>query len=166
MKKCLLICFVLATEILAAQPVLKLYGYSQEVIPGNIPVVPDENGGIKPKRAVVNTQYYIYVQADSAVQVQLVEVWLAGQWDTVSSQSVVATPVIVSYPEKKTLVPVTRKKVLQLNPGDILTGVMKPSAALQKLMKANALVVAYLWKGKKYYAALKKLVVLPVMHGI
>lgn len=162
----LLACLAIS-GMLAAQPVVKLYGYSQEYTPGNIPVnVPDENGNKQPRRSFVTTNYYIYVSVDTKTDIQLQEVWVGGKWDTVISQQVVATPVVVSYPVKKTLVASTKQKVLQLNKGDSVTRVITPSVSLKKMMKGNELIVAYLWKGKKYYAALRKLSVLPVLHGI
>jgi hypothetical protein len=164
MKRCFLIGFLLMGVLAFAQPTLKLYGYSQITTPGTIRVDIPENGGQQTKAPLFFTNYYIFIGTASSITIQPKEIWVEGKWRKVSSLEVVITP-FISGPKKEVLVPSTKLKVRQLNTGDTLSNV-KPSAALIKMMKNNELIISYIWKGKKYYAALKKLTVLEKIHGV
>lgn len=73
---------------------------------------------------------------------------------------------MTEHPEKKQLVGATKLTVHLLNPGDTLLKPPLLTGSLKKLMKENELVLAYVWKGKKYYAALKKLTELEPVQGL
>jgi hypothetical protein len=164
MKRCLLIWFLLMSTVAFTQPSLKLYGYSQTTTPGTIRVdVPEEGGGTT-KAPLFFTHYYVFLSMSQSTSIQVKEIWVDGKWRKIGNQETVTTPFFSGGPERKLLVAATKLKVKQLNVGDTLDTI-KPSSTLKKLMKNNELIVAYTWKGKKYYLALKKLTVLPKIHA-
>ena len=164
MKRCLLICFLLIDVAAFAQPSLKLYGYSQVTTPGMIRVEEPENGGVKTKAPLFFTNYYIFIASAKSVNIQPLEIWVDGKWRKTGNLETVTTPYYSGGPERKLLVARTKLKVKKLNTGDTLS-TLKPSATLRKMMKDNELILSYSWKGKKYYAALKKLTVLEKIHA-
>lgn len=151
----------------AAQPRLKVYGYSQVFTPGMIPAedARDDNGEKKIKMPRFITNYFIFIETDSSIKIEPYEIWIGNKWDTVAGLSVVARPVMSEYPEKKELVPIGKGRVIQLSVGDTLRRGVSRSVAVKTMMKENELIIGYRWKGKKYYARLKKLVELPPVHG-
>jgi len=149
----------------AAQPSVKLYGYSQVSTPGMVPQrdIPNENGGTVKTRIYDSIiSFFIYTRASVAIRPS--QVYLNGKWQSATSLAISSTPVKSEQPVKKTLVPSTKLKVLQLLPGDLVSN-MTISSSLKKMMAVNELIVAYTWKGKKYYVPLKKITVLQPIHA-
>lgn len=166
MKTIIIISSLIISQAAFAQLNVKLYGYSQEVTPGMVPQrdIPDENnGGRVLKTPAVTTFYYVYTR--TSVLIQPDEIWIGGKWHVATTKLVKATPVVTEYPAKKTLVPFTKLKVQLIERGDTLTNTAFITPALKKMMTANELIISYTWKGKKNYAALKKLTVLETIHG-
>lgn len=168
MKGSLLAVFILTSIFCFSQPSVKVYGYSQNFVPGMVKQndVPDENGGQPAASPRVHTNFYIYISTASTVSISPAAIWIAGKWDTITGLQVVKTPVINEVPAKKQLVAATTKIVRQVSIGDTLRKPIILSSGLRKKINENELVIIYIWKGKKYYAALKKLVVLDPVHGI
>jgi transcription antitermination factor NusG len=168
MKRSLLIISFFASQAILAQPAVKLYAFSQMFTPGMVPSedAPDENGGKRVKGPRTVTNYYIFIAADTSIKIQAREIWIDGKWDTIASLQTVVTPFISEYPRKTTLVPATKNKVQQVNIGEPLKRTVVQTALLKKMMKENEVIVAYIWKGKKYYLSLKKLTVLEIIHGV
>ena len=166
MKTIIIITSLIISQAVFAQPNVKLYGYSQEITPGMVPQrgIPDEsNGGRVIKTPAVTTYYYVYTRA--SVFIQPDEIWIGGKWHIATSKLIKEMPVVTESPVKKTLVPFTKLKVLQVEQGDTLTSIPFITPVLKKMMTTNELIVSYTWKGKKNYAALKKLSVLETIHG-
>lgn len=164
MKRCLLIWFLFMGTVAFSQPSLRLYGFSQTTTPGIIRVDVPEEGGERTKAPLFFTHYYVFLSMGQSTSIQAKEIWVDGKWRKISSQETIITPYYSDGPERKVLVASTKLKVKQLNVGDTLDTI-RPSATLKKLMMNNELIVAYAWKGKKYYVALKKLTVLPKIHA-
>lgn len=166
MKKVLVVAAVMISQLAFSQPRVKLYGYSRDFLPGMAPQrdIPGEDGGQSIKRPSVITEYYIFTSSTAVIQPK--EIWLAGNWYSVSNSVAQATPVLVNDAEKKQLVPATTQKVLRIERGDTINTAIKTTPALQKMTAANELIISYLWKGKKYYTAIKKLVVLEPLHAM
>lgn len=168
MKGSLLLAALLSAIFANAQPAVKIYGYSQEFVPGMIRQddIPDENTGEKVKYPRTRIMYHIYISTSASVTILPAQIWIGGKWDTISSNQIVTTPVTAEYPEKKILVPATKHTVRQLSIGDTLRKPVTLTASLKKMMKQNEVIIAYKWKGKKYFAVLKKLTVLAAVHGV
>lgn len=127
---------------------------------------PDENGGQPIASPRFVTTYYIYTACSPITVISPIAIWIGGKWDTITSASIVKTPVMIEVPENKQLVPATKLAVKQIAIGDSLRKPMFISPGLQKMMKENEVLIYYIWKGKKYYLKLKKLVVLDPVHGV
>ena len=154
--------------IACAQPKIIINAYSQQFTPGTIPTrdVVGENADDFIKHPAVITNYLIYVEVDTAMQITPSAVWVGGKWDTVAAKNIIKTPFITEYPSKKTLVPATSKKVYEIILGDTLKQAIVPTAKVKKQMIDHELIFAYWWNGKRYFAALKKLTVLEPLEGM
>ncbi|HMW67205.1 MAG TPA: hypothetical protein PK695_13095 [Chitinophagaceae bacterium] len=154
--------------IACAQPKIIIHAYSQQFTPGTIPTrdVVGENADDFIKHPAVITNYLIYVEVDTAMQITPSAVWVGGKWDTVAAKNIIKTPFITEYPSKKTLVPATSKQVYEIILGDTLKQAIVPTAKVKKQMIDHELIFAYWWNGKRYFAALKKLTVLEPLEGM
>lgn len=135
----------------------KLYGYKQEVMPGNIRA--DENGRqIRPK---TRFNYFIYLA--SSTKVIPSEIWIHGKAFSVNVAAVDKTPVeyeSTSSQKPVVLVPKTNRKVLQLSPHNEIS---QPSTKGKTLSAKNELVVIYKGSGKTYYKTLPKFTMLEML---
>jgi hypothetical protein len=167
MKRGFLIYCILISQLVFAQPVTKIYGYSQSFTPG---IVPQRDIAEKPGTAnrkshtIIN--YYIYIKLAGPVPVQLQQIWIKDRWYKIISSPQVKTPVYTDQPGKKLLVPLTGYKVLQVKLGDTLTTIVTPSSAVRKMTNNSELVLVYKWKGNIYYSQLKQVTVLERVQGI
>jgi hypothetical protein len=167
MKRSFLIYGLLISQLVIAQPVTKVYAYSQAFTPG---IVPQREIAEEPGKAVQKSHtkinYYIYIKLGSSVTVQPKQIWIMGKWFKIIHSSQVKTPIYAEGPGKKLLVPSTGYKVLQVQPGDTLQSAGKISTALKKMMSSSELILAYSYKGMTYYSAVKKITVLDRVQGI
>lgn len=167
MKNSFLAVFLLLGQAMPAQPVVKVYAYSQVITPGIVRQrdIPVENGSAPASKASAATHYYIYAVVSPAVSLQPRQVWIQGQWYTIGGSTIEKTPVQIEVPAPRVLVPATRQKVIQVEPGDSLPVIKKPSSALVKMMKQSELIFSYQWKGKLYYTPVTKITVLEKVHA-
>ncbi|HEV8284708.1 MAG TPA: hypothetical protein VGQ09_10370 [Chitinophagaceae bacterium] len=163
MKKNLLFFIALTIGLnLFSQPVIKIFGFEQESLPGTIPVgVKDENGN-PVKKAATPKNYFIFLSFKKKYSVTPIQMFIRGKAFTIQSTSIEKTPVayinntIHDNAEKTILVPQTSDKVIKLQ--IIETPKQeKKTAYIQNLTGKNDLVIAYLWNKKKYFITLKKL---------
>ena len=168
MKWSFLVISFTSALIACAQPKIIIHAYSQQFTPGTIPTrdVVGENADDFIKHPAVITNYLIYVEVDTAMQITPSAVWVGGKWDTVAAKNIIKTPFITEYPSKKTLVPATSKQVYEIILGDTLKQAIVPTAKVKKQMIDHELIFAYWWNGKRYFAALKKLTVLGPLEGM
>lgn len=168
MKWSFLVISFTSALIACAQPKIIIHAYSQQFTPGTIPTrdVVGENADDFIKHPTVITNYLIYVEVDTAMQITPSAVWVGGKWDTVAAKNIIKTPFITEYPSKKTLVPATSKQVYEIILGDTLKQAIVPTAKVKKQMIDHELIFAYWWNGKRYFAALKKLTVLEPLEGM
>ncbi|MBM3415673.1 MAG: hypothetical protein FJY20_04325 [Bacteroidetes bacterium] len=168
MKNFLIISALLSAGSIAAQPVIKLYAYSQVDTPGIVPQrdIPAEDGAAPVKKPAAVISYYIYASLSRIAAVQFSRIWIKGQWYKIRTTAAVTTPVITDQPVVKTLVPATRQKVVQVQQGDSLIAPQKSFAALKKMMSNSKLILAYTWKSKTWYIPVKKITELEPMHAL
>jgi hypothetical protein len=166
MKSSLAIFFTLLVHPVFSQPVIKLYGYSQEIYYGIVPQrdIPSEDGEVTPKRANSTINFYLYVAVNASTKITPLKIFIKDQWYEASNSKQVKTPVTIEMPSRKTLVAGTKMKVLQFQKADSVT-VSKPSSSLKKMMKGSEMILCYSWKGRVYYAALKKITILEPVHA-
>jgi hypothetical protein len=163
MKSLFLICSLFFFGSACAQPLVKIYGFSQLFTPGMIPTdMNDEKG--RAKRPRTNTNYYIYLSLPAKETIKVNEMRIGQQWYKLLGATSVKTPVYIEQPVKKLVVAATLNKVLELQKGD-------SSATVRNLLLtkdlANAeLIVSYTWKGKTFYISKQKITVLEPVHGL
>jgi len=161
MKKNLL--FFIAFTIglnLFSQPPIKVFAFEQENLPGAKPAgIKDENGNLV-KKAAAKKNYFIFLSFDKAYSLAPAQIFIRNTAFTTKTTVVRKTPVqyinnnIPAKPEKITLVPATKNKVLELQLDETP---LEMTNATQKLTDKNDVVIVYLWKNKKYFLTVKKL---------
>jgi len=163
MKKNLL--FFIAFTIglnLFSQPPIKVFAFEQENLPGAKPAgIKDENGNLI-KKAAAKKNYFIFLSFKNTYSVSPVQIFIRDKSFNIQTTITRTTPVeytnnnIPNKPEKITLVPQTSNKVLELKVNELPVQ-DKKTEAVQKLADKNDVVIAYLWKKKKYFITVKKL---------
>lgn len=146
-------------------PIIKVHAYSQAITRGIDPGkgVINENGTEERQHVKPGIQYLIYLEQPGTASIKPELIWIHGVGYSINSVIVTKTPVVLENQEvygeskKNILVQKTSNKVIQL----ILTGISDPPAnrpaTVKKLIAASDLVVSYFWKGKRYYAGVKKI---------
>ncbi len=167
MKNFLLVGILFFQWQATAQPPVQLYVYAQVFTPGIVPGrdIPSENGNSVVNRPSVNTQYYIYAAIAVSVSILPEKIWISGQWYNIKSSAIVKTPVKTALPDTVQLVPVLQHKVMQLEPGDPAPAIRRPYASLARMIRNDAFILRYVWKGKVYYRSLAKIYVLDPVHA-
>ena len=141
---------------------VRLYGYSQIVIPGVAPRdIIMEGGQQIPVERKQRKNTWVYLTFPSNVPLKQCELYINGKKYNIEAQFITKTPVtytdynIPAFPKTIEMVPTTPDKVLQL----ILTKELsfKPNSRLSKLLKEHEVVVSYILHGKKYYTTVTKL---------
>ena len=163
MKKILLFSIgFIAGLTLFSQPVVKIFAYEQDNLPGTRPAgVIDENG--KPmKKAAPKKNYFIYLSFKNTCNITPVQIFIRGKSFTIDRTIIAKAPVeytdntIPNNPEKTTLVPATNNKVLEI-PIAEPSAQQKKTTQVQKLTAKNDVVIAYTWNKKKYFVVLKEI---------
>ena len=163
-RNLILLIALLAGVWVYSQPTLKLYGYKQVIFPGTVPVRISEDGNqsaqVAPK---ARNNFFLYLAYPKSESIQPLQLWIRKKAYSVKVETIAKTPVehvnrnIPARPVTTVLVPKTTQKVMFLNPKELTGKPVTPSAAAQKLIDTSELVLAYKWKGKTYYKALKEL---------
>lgn len=168
MKKALFIITALAISLLIFgqhYKGVKLYAYSQIVIPGVAPRdVITESGNQLPIERKQRKNTWIYLTYPVNIDLKQCELYINGSRYNFQAEYVVKTPVtytdynIPDFPKTIELVPKSENKVLRLTPLQQVSS--KPSTHLKKLLKENDVIVSYIVKGRKYYSVVKNFTVI------
>ena len=137
-----------------AQNGVRVYGFSQESLPGIIPKGTTESGG--PVKKEIVPEYLIYLSSTSAGALP-VEVYIKGKPYSIKTTTAVRTPVVQKNNVGKsvTLVPAATGTVRQLTLTHYTPG--KVFSRAKAKARIYDLVVVYRLKGTYYSATLKKL---------
>jgi hypothetical protein len=163
MKKKLLffVLFIIGIAV-NGQPAIKVFAFEQENLPGMKPAgVKDENGN-PIKKAAARKNYFIFLSYKKIYTVTPVYIFIKDSSFGVQIADVKKTPVeytnntIPNKPEKKILVPKTGNKVIQVKLTET-PELKNKDIHIQKLTKANDVVIAYVWNKRKYFITLKKI---------
>ena len=161
-KKLSLFILLMLSLNLFSQPTIRVFAFEQENLPGTRPSgVTDENGN-PVQKAAAKKNYFIFLSFNKAYSIAPAQIFIRGRAFTIKTTMVKKTPVqyinnnIPAKPEKITLVPATKNKVLELQLNETPAG-NKKTTDIQKLTDKNEVVIVYLWKNKKYFLTLKKL---------
>lgn len=158
MKKSFLAITLMIGSYSYCQPAIKLYGYSQVFTPG---MVLERQPGDPPHKAAIS--FYLYAASPNTVNIRPSEIWLKGERFQVKEAPVVKTP--IHSQTNNLLVPKSTLKVQELKYEKKLPALKSTPTWLKKLLRENELVLAYYWKGKKYYKGLKKIKELETVIG-
>lgn len=151
MKEKLLVASLLAGFYSLAQPPIQLYGYSQLSTPG---MVTDKKAANKTGKSWdAALDYFFYLSHDRSLQIRPAEIWIKGKRFAVTESKAVPSPVY--SPGNQLLIAKSSSKVVELKHDSPLPALPSPPVWLKKMISQNELVLAYKWKGKKYYKALK-----------
>jgi hypothetical protein len=170
-KKLVVFTFLITSVIIHGQPTVKIFAFEQQSHPGTVPAaVKDENGN-PIQKAAAKTNYFIFLSFKKNYVIKPVQIFIKGfsfAMDTVTE--VEKTPVeytnrtIPDNPHKTTLVPKTSNKVIKIDPTESVEPV-ENGAHIKNLIKANDVVITYVWKGKEYFVTEKKIKELdPIFH--
>ena len=145
-----------------SQPRIKVFAFEQENLPGTIPSgVKDENGN-PIKKAAAKKNYFIFLSFKKTYDITPVQIFVKNQPFSIQKTDIKKTPVecisntISDKPGKVVLVPKTTNKVLEVKLTEMLMR-QKKNSYIQKLSNRNDIVIAYLWKKKKYFITAKKI---------
>ncbi len=159
-KKLSLFILLMLSLNLFSQPIIRVFAFEQENLPGTKPSgVTDENGK-RVQKAAAKKNYFIFLSFDKAYSLAPAQIFIRNTAFTTKTTVVRKTPVqyinnnIPAKPEKITLVPATKNKVLELQLDETP---VEMTSATQKLTDKNDVVIVYLWKNKKYFLTVKKL---------
>jgi len=170
-KKLVFFILVIVSMAVHSQPAVKIFAFEQQSLPGTVPAgVKDENGN-PIKKAAAKTNYFIFLSFKKNTIIKPVQVFIKGSSFVVDTViDVKKTPVeqtnrtIPNDPHRTILVPKTTDKVIKIDPAET-EGQVKNGAHIENLTKTNDVVVAYVWKEKKYFATVKKIKELdPMFH--
>ena len=156
--------FLCAGSLLFAQkpPVIKVYAYSQAILPGTRRVnTVDESGKEIKEVAERKISYSIYVEQKRSTVIKIISVWINGKSYTAKTDTVSQTPVETKTGDPAnttvTLVPKSFNTILLITPGSEKLPIKQPSSYLKKAVASSELVIIYEWKGKFWYSKVKKI---------
>ena len=159
MKKSWFVAFLITALAAGCQPAVKIFAYSQETTPGNIP----KNGNPAGAKRGASLNYFFYAAYKPNTTINFSEVWIGKDYYKVQTERVASTPVIMtnkdipSQPVKEELVPATSKQVVSIVPAGLPAYNNIDSAWFKKLQDKSALIVSYFYKGKKHYTGVKSI---------
>jgi hypothetical protein len=173
-KKLLLLASVTIIALLpACAQVKKIYAYKQASIPGIQPKLITLEGGesqqLPARKETYN--YWFYTGVSKNEKIDVTSLWISGKKYNVKNEPVNNLPVIkvnytaASVNDTVIMVPVTRNAVMLTYPSGEANDSVYLSKYLSSLVNKYELVIAYKWKGKKYYTFKKTIIALaPEAH--
>lgn len=134
------------------RPLKKIYAYSQASLPGKKSDYPVK----------VNETYRLFITVAPKEAIAVTGIWLKNNYYSCTTKNIASKQVVhgnTNY-EKKILVAKTSNTVLEILLMKKMDPAPRPGTALGLLLKSNEVVLVYIWKGKQYFSALKKIIVL------
>jgi hypothetical protein len=153
--------FVFLFELNAQSiPVVKIYGYKQQLFQGK---KTSKNEPIKKTE-----QYKLFVEYRKNSSINITEVWIQSNYFRFTTHPKLKSPILdVQQPaNKQILVPKTTNRIIEIDLTNKQEPSPRPTAALGKLLQSNDVVISYLFKGKTYFATLKKMIALEPFDGM
>ncbi len=157
-------------NLCAQSPVVKVYAYSRETIPGILPRF-DDDSSRKAHPVVRPKAFYIYVETKKGKSISIGHVYADGKYFKTSFKKI-STPVTIDkingLPGKNNvekLVSKTANDVYELRLLDE-TADWTGMAAAERSRKKNPLMVCITLGRKQYYPVLKEVTELEPVHGL
>jgi len=167
MKKIWIIFLVLIPFTAISQSSVKVFAYSQTQTPGIIRKgVTDENGNPVNTKKESPVNYYFFAVYPHSASIIFTEIWLKGQFYSVETHKMDSTPVInlnenmPGKPVKEVLVPFTKQQTISIMPIKSMNSGLNQYSWFRNMSRHNELIVSYMYAGKKYFIAVKKIKVL------
>jgi hypothetical protein len=152
-------------------PVKKIHAYKQASLPGILPRLPGDDSNKERAGRKETFNYFIYLEVLKKENITLLSVFLSGKEVKIKPDTITTLPVIkmintgASVNDTIILIKATKNRVVMITPSGEAKSNLPLSANHTKIIKENELVLFYSWKGKKYYKAVKKMMVLaPEAH--
>ncbi len=152
------ICFLalLATTTAQTPPVKKMYAYSRATLPGKKP------SGNRIDTESKKESYRLFVSVAGKELIRITGVWINQEYYGFTVSSKLKTPVKMGQPDDGIiLVPKTSNKVLEIMLNGKQEPAPRPGTKLGTLMKTNAVVISYSWRGTQYFITAKTIKELP-----
>ena len=160
-KKLLVLVSIKILVLLPAMAqVKKVYAYKQASIPGIQPRTITAEGGsptqLPERKATYN--YWFYVSHIKTTGINITALWIGGKKYSAKTETISKLPVIkinytaASADDTVTLVPATKNAITLTYPAGEDNKPENISKYLSNLINTHELVIAYYWKGRKYYA--------------
>ena len=164
MKKSWFLAFLTTALAAGCQPAVKIFAYSQQTTPGIIPKgVPSENDNPSGSKKSASINYFFFASYKPGMIIDFSEVWIGKGYYKVQTEAVSSTPVVMinkdipDQPVKEELVPATKQQVVSISPVGSPGNKTIDSAWFRKMQNKSALIVSYLYKGKKYFIPVKNI---------
>jgi hypothetical protein len=132
----------------------KVHAYKQASLPG---IVRDND------QRVETFNYWFYIEVSKPEKIRITGLWIAGKQFESKTETITSLPVkkivITGASDNDTIImaPATRNVVLLVYPSGEKKDPVIATKYLSGLISSSELVIAYIWKGKKYYATVKKI---------
>jgi hypothetical protein len=160
----LLVLFCIAGSFVSAQktPVIKMYAYTQSVLPGQKKnIIVNENGNTQEQTTPKKMNYFFYAEKKKQEPIKIAGIWMYGKKYLVIVSPATNTTVEISTNAetsgKITFMPAEDNEFLQILPGYATTKGTNLPSGLKKMVQQNELVLIYTWKGKTWYFPVKKI---------
>ena len=167
MKKIWSFFWVLIPFIAISQSSVKIFAYSQTQIPGIIRKgIIDENGNPVNTKKESPVNYYIFAVYPHSASIIFTEIWVKGQFYSVQTHKIDSTPVVninenmPGKTVKEILVPFTKQQTISIISLKLMNSSLNRYSWFRNMSRHNELIVSYMYAGKKYFIAVKKIKVL------
>ncbi|TBR18579.1 MAG: hypothetical protein EPO57_06620 [Chitinophagaceae bacterium] len=148
-------------------PIKEIYAYKQDNIPGILQKITDEKGNTIRTEHLPTYNYWFYIETDNLEEIEPVDLWISGKRFKAKCEKIATTPVTkLIYPantlgDTTYLVPNTNNKIVLAYPIGLISDMATfRSRYLARIIKNSELVLGYYWRGKKYFARSKTIVLL------
>ena len=137
--------FLSASAFAQTAPVKKVYAFEAKTKVTETNVEPD---------TVKSYPYRIFLAVDPAKKIEVATVWIGTDYYLFKTKNLPNKPVMAdkSVYGKKTLVPSTRNKLIELVLVDKRVPSPRPGRELVRYLSKNEVVISYTCKGVRYYA--------------
>lgn len=145
-------------------PLVKVYAYSQSLLPGARPEnIPMENGGELKVKREEKLNYFFYAEQKRSAKIKITDIWIKGEKFSFRTDSISKTPVEITSgnaegtSKKIILKPSAGNFFLLITPGAIVKTEKNASGKIGKLLLKNELVLRYQWRENTYYFSVEKI---------
>lgn len=154
--------FVLGALAVEAQAVRRVIAWSQQSMPGTVPVIHDERGNPVERPVSALYRYFLYLETRRGERIKILQVWINGKERSFTQEEMVKGPVSKEVAKDG----LNMQPVLLAEGGFPTVPVTIQDAghrggAVPRAYRANKVVVRYQYRGRIFTAAGKAIKELP-----